>query len=254
MTPRKLLGFRFHHQNRVRRAGDDEIEIAFDHLVDHRVELVFAVDVADARAADRTHEGQARNRQGGGNRDHRDDVGIVLHVVADDGDDDLRLVLEALGKERTDRTVDQARNERFLFARTAFTLEEAARDLAGGVGLFLVVHGQRKEVEAGLGLPLADDGCEHGGLAIGREHGAIGLAGDLARLQDERATTPFNFFACDIKHIYFLFRAAAFFAFLPSSGGRRSFLPLTSRPDIYGASAREARYLRHASSPRDLKP
>jgi hypothetical protein len=32
---------------------------AFRHLVDMRVEDVFAVDVADARAADRAHEGNA---------------------------------------------------------------------------------------------------------------------------------------------------------------------------------------------------
>jgi hypothetical protein len=42
------------------------------------------------------------------------DVRIVLEVVLDDGDDDLRVVLVAVGEERTDRTVDQAGNQRFF--------------------------------------------------------------------------------------------------------------------------------------------
>ena len=46
----QLLGFRFHHQHGVGGAGDDEIELAFGHLVELRVEHVFVVDEADARA------------------------------------------------------------------------------------------------------------------------------------------------------------------------------------------------------------
>ncbi len=40
-----------------------------------------------------------------------------------------------------------------VLARTAFALEEAAGDLAGGEGLFLVVDGQREEVLARLAGP-----------------------------------------------------------------------------------------------------
>ena len=52
------------------------------HLLDGRIDLQFAVDIADARAADRAHEGNAGERQGGGGRDHRQDVGIVFKIVA----------------------------------------------------------------------------------------------------------------------------------------------------------------------------
>ena len=83
-----------------------------------------------------------------------DDVGIVLHVVREHGDDDLRLVLEAFDEQRPDRPVDEARGQRLLLGRTAFALEKAAGDLAGGVGLLLVVDGQREEVDAGLRAPL----------------------------------------------------------------------------------------------------
>ena len=94
-------------------------------------------------------ERQARQRQRRGGGDQADDVGIVLHVVRQHGDDDLRLVLEALDEQRPDRPVDQARGQRLLLGGAAFALEKAAGDLAGGVGLLLVVDGQREEVDAG---------------------------------------------------------------------------------------------------------
>ena len=118
-----------------------------------------------------------------------------------DGDDDLRVVLVAIGEERADRAVDQAGNQRFLFARTALALEIAARDLAGGIGLFLVVDGQRKEVEARLRLLHRNHGGEHHGLAVGGEHGAVGLARDLAGFEDERTAAPFDFHFVVIEHV-----------------------------------------------------
>ena len=68
----------------------------------------------------------------------------------ENGGDDLGLVAEALGEERADRAVDQARDERLVLARPAFALEVAAGDLARGEGLFLVVDGEREEVDARL--------------------------------------------------------------------------------------------------------
>lgn len=65
-------------------------------------------------------------------------------------DDDLDFVVEAFGKQRTQRTVDQARGEGFLFGGFAFAFEEPAGDLAGRVRLFDVIHGQGKEILASL--------------------------------------------------------------------------------------------------------
>ena len=78
--------------------------------------------------------------------------------------DDLHFVVEAFGKQRADRAVDQARGERFLLRRATFALEEAAGDLARGVGLLDVVDGQREEVLAGLGVLRGDDGGQHDGV------------------------------------------------------------------------------------------
>ncbi len=198
----KLLGLRFHHQHGVRRARDHEIERRLGHLVDHRVEHILAVDIADARGTDRPQEGNAGKGQRGGGGNQGQDVGIVFHVVRQHGGDDLRLVLEALGEQRTDRPVDQARGEGVLLGRTSLALEEAAGDLTRGEGLLLVVHGQREEVDADPLLLGGDDGGENGCLAIGGQHGAVGLAGDPASLQRQGAAAPFDFYGVFIKHVH----------------------------------------------------
>ena len=122
--------------------------VALAHLVDHRVEHELAVDDADAGSADRAQERQAGERQGRGSGHQADDVGIILHVVGEHGDDHLRLVLEAVHEQRPDRPVDQARGQRLLLGGATLALEKATGDLAGGVGLLLVVDGEREEIDA----------------------------------------------------------------------------------------------------------
>ena len=113
------------------------------------------------------------------------DVGLVLAVVGQDLRDHVDLVVEALGEQRTDRAVDQAAGQRFLFGRAALALEEAAGDAPGGGELFLVVDGQREEILALLDRLGGGDGAQHHGFAEGREHGAIGLAGNMAGFESE---------------------------------------------------------------------
>ena len=213
---RQFLCFRLDHQNGVARAGDDEVELGFSHLVDVRVELVLTADVADASTADRAHEGNAGKVSAAEVATIDTMSGIVFTIVLHDGDDNLGVVLVAVGEERADRAVDEAGNQGLLLARTAFTLEVAAGDLAGGVGLFLVVDGQRKEVETRLRLLGRNDGGEHDGLAIGCEHGAVSLTGDLAGLEDERAACPFDFHFVVIEHVL-SFLCGCFRAGLPAT-------------------------------------
>src|SRR5690606_17008452 len=141
--------------------------------------------------------------------DHGDDVGVVLHVVAQDGADDLRLVPEALGKQRPDRPVDEARRQRLLLARPRLALEEAARDLPGSEGLFLVVHRQREEVDALAGGFLGSRRAQDDGLAIGGEHGAIRLSGDASGLEGELSPTPVYFPTRYLEHAVVSFRTRA---------------------------------------------
>jgi hypothetical protein len=147
----QLVGLGLDHQHGGFGAGDDQVHLAVEQLRLARVQHVLAVDVAHAGGADRAVERDAGDRQRGAGADHRGDVGLHLGVQAQHVDDHLHFVEEAVREQRADRAVDQARGQRLELARAAFALEEAARDLAGGVGLLDVVDGQREEVLAGLG-------------------------------------------------------------------------------------------------------
>ena len=186
----QLLGFRFHHQHGVGSAGDDEVELGVDHLVEGRVEDELVIGEADAGCADRALERSARQGQRGRRGHQSDDVRVILHVVRQHGDDHLGFVAPAVDEQRTDRTVDQAGDQRLLLGRTALALEIAAGNAARGVGLFLVVDGQRQEIYAFARRLRRDDGGEHHGLAVGGDDGAVGLAGDLAGFELEWASAP----------------------------------------------------------------
>ena len=120
--------------------------------------------------------------------------------MAENGDDDLHFVPVAFREQRADRTVDQAGDQRLTLRGTALPLEIAAGNTAGREGLFLIVDGEREEVLTGLGVFGADDGGEHGRIAPGRHHGAVGLAGDLAGFEHELAAGPVEFFTMDFEH------------------------------------------------------
>ena len=186
----ELLGLRFHHQHAFAGAGDHEVEGGVRQVLLQRVQDIFALGIADAGGGDGAEEGDARDGQRRRGADQGDDIRIVLQVVAQHRADDLGLVAEAGREERADRAVDEAGGQHLLLGRPAFALEKAAGDLAGGEGLFLVVDGEREEVDPRLRLFLGHGGAEHDGLAIGGEHGAVGLAGDAARSRGRACARP----------------------------------------------------------------
>ena len=198
---REFLGLGLDHQHAFDGAGDDEIELGLFDLIGGRVEDVFAVLEANASGAHRAHEGNARNGQRRRGADHGDDIGVVLQIMAEGGADDLGFVAEAIGEQRTDRTVDQAADQGFLLGRPAFALEEAARNLAGGKCLFLIIDGEREKID-----PLArrlggGGGAKHHGFAIGDQHGAVGLTGDPTRLQGQLPAAPHDFLTINLEHL-----------------------------------------------------
>ena len=138
----------------------------------------------------------------------RDDVGVVLEVMRQHRADDLRLVAEAVGEERPDRAVDQARDQRLLLARPALALEEAAGNLARRERLFLVVDGQREEIDARARRLVRDRRAQHHRVAVRRQHGAVGLARDAPGLEDELAPAPHHFLTCNLKHVLPSFRTS----------------------------------------------
>ena len=201
----QLVGFRFDHQHGGLGAGDDEVQLRRRELGLGRVEHVLAVDVADARGADRAVERNAGQRERRRRADHRRNVGIDLGIDRHHRRDDLDLVVEAIGKQRPDRAVDEPAGQRLLLRRTAFALEEAAGDLARGVGLLLVVDGQREEVLAGLGLATGDRGDQHDGVVEAGHDGAAGLARDFAGFERQGVTAVGNRFL-DGVHVVLGFR------------------------------------------------
>ncbi len=170
------VGLGLDHQYRIFGAGNDEIEMGVSELRDSRVEDVVAVNVAHLGSADRPCKWHPRYRQRGRGADERRDVGIYVRVQGDHGCDHLHFVLEALWEERPDRSIDQAAGQRLFFARSAFTLEEATRDLARGVGLLLVIDGQREEIPSRIGRLATDGSDENGGFSHVDQHRAVCLA------------------------------------------------------------------------------
>ena len=92
---------------------------------------------------------------------------------------------QPLGKSgRMGRSVEPA-GEDFLFGGTAFALEVAAGEFAGGGGFFAVIHGQGEEVLAFLGLGGGDGGHDDDGFAELDGYGAVGLFGEFAGFNDD---------------------------------------------------------------------
>ncbi len=104
------------------------------------------------------------------------DVGGVHLVRAEHRGDDLRVLLEPVGEERTHRAVDEARREDLVVALAPLALEEAARNLSGGERLLDVLTGEGEEVEA-RPLVAGDGGDEDDALAVRDEDGAVSLLG-----------------------------------------------------------------------------
>ena len=92
---------------------------------------------------------------------------------------------------RMDRSIRPAGQD-LLVGGPAFALEEPARNLAGGVGLFPVLDGEREERKGG---DVGGDGyCgEHHRVAETDRGGACGLAGQPARLEDQGASGELGF-------------------------------------------------------------
>jgi hypothetical protein len=148
------------------------------------------LDVAHACSADRAAERNAGDRQRGAHADHGGDVGIDFRVERQRVDDHMHFVQEAFGEQRADRAVDQAAGQRFMFAGLGFALEEAAGNLARGIGLLDVVDRQREEILARLGRLGGDHGRQDHGAVDVDHHSAAGLTGDFARFHDDGLVAP----------------------------------------------------------------
>ena len=150
-----------------------------------RVGDELAVDAADAHGAERAGPRDVADHQRGGGADEREHIRVVLAIGAEHDALDLDFVEPALGEERADGAVDEAAGEDFLFGRAAFAFEVAAGELAGRSGFFAVIHGEREEFLACLGLGGGDGGDEDDGFAQLDGDGTVGLFGEFAGFNDD---------------------------------------------------------------------
>ncbi|MNF70368.1 hypothetical protein D3C84_522770 [compost metagenome] len=202
----QLLGFGFNHQHRVLGTGNHHVQARSLELFVVGVQQVAGLFVVGhASGADRAGEGNAGDGQGSRGTDHGGDVRIGLLVGGDHGADDLHFVEEAFREQRADRAINQARGQGFLLGRTAFTLEETTGDTAGSVGFFLVVHGQREEALARIGLLGADHGHQHGDVFVHGDQNCTGsLTGDAASLEGYGRLTELEFLDYRVHGVFLL--------------------------------------------------
>src|SRR5581483_10850368 len=98
-----------------------------------------------------------------------------------------------LGEQRAQRAVGESGGQRGRLARTALALDEPAGNLAGGVHLFLVVHGKRQEVHSLPRRAIADGGGQNDRLAVAGQHSAVGEPGDAPGFERDLAAAKLSF-------------------------------------------------------------
>ena len=92
------------------------------------VQHVLIVDVADARRADGTRKRNPEERDcSAGSADHRGNVRIDLGIDRHHRRDDLHLVVEAVGKQRPNRTIDEPARSASLFPKDALRAGRSRR-------------------------------------------------------------------------------------------------------------------------------
>ena len=202
----QLVRFGFDHQDRRFRPRDDEIELRCCELGLRRIQHIRAIDVADARRADRTAERNAGQCNGRRCTDQRRNVRIDFRIHRQHRCDDLHVVVETVRKERPQRPIDQPGRQRFLFARTAFTFEKPAGDFARGVSLFLIIDGQREKILTGFRLLRGDGRDQHDAIVETHDHGAASLSGDFARFDRQRMAAVGNRFFDGSLHSFLVMR------------------------------------------------
>ncbi len=165
-------------------ARHDQVQVAVQAQAgDGGVEEILAVLVADARRGDGPVEGRAGDGKCRRGADHRRHLRIDGWIQGLDCGDNLHLTAEAVGEQRPDRAVNEARGKDLVLARAPLAAEEAAWDAARGISFLLIVDSQWQEI-LDLGSALVDyHGHQDDGVVDINQDSAIRLAGDLARLQ-----------------------------------------------------------------------
>src|SRR5690606_19524124 len=134
-----LVTARLHHVDGVLRAGDNQMHVAFFHLLDGGIDHKLPVHPSDNHSADGAIKGNVGNGKGGGGAEHGRNLGRTVLIDGKNRRDHLHFIPESLREQRADRAVNQTAGENRLFAGTAFPLDESAGNLPDGVQPLLIV-------------------------------------------------------------------------------------------------------------------
>ena len=177
-----FLGRALEHERLLFHADVHQVEVALRHLRVGRVGDELAVDASDADRANGTSPWNVTDHQRGGRANHAENVRVVFPVGTEQNALHLDFVIPALGKKRTNGPVNHPAGQDFLFCRTAFPFEVTAGEPARRRRLLPVIHGERKELLAGLGAGGSDGGYDDDAFAELNRDGAVGLFGEFAGL------------------------------------------------------------------------
>ena len=189
---RKLIGFGFHHHHGVIGRGNDEVEVAFGNLRVGWVQDIFAVQVTHACCADGAHEWNARNGHCSRCSNKRQYIRLIFAIIAKNLCDSVDFVVETFWEQRTEWTVDQTRNQRFLFGRTTFTLKKATGNTAGCGIFFLIVNGEREKILTILHRLCGGNRAKHNSFAERCHNSAVSLTGNFARFECQGLSAPLD--------------------------------------------------------------
>src|ERR1039458_3786123 len=179
---RDLVGARLDHQDRLFGTRDDQVQVgALGQVLLGWVDDEVAVDLADSHRADRRREWDVGDHQGRRGTVQRQHVVRMDVVHRHRQRHELGLIAPALGEQRSNRTIDQARRERRLLPRAPFALEKRAGNLPGRVHALFDIHGERQKVN--IAEVAARRGTEDHRVARADDDGAGGLFGQLAGLE-----------------------------------------------------------------------
>ena len=192
----KLPGFRFHHQHRRAGPGHDQVQFRPLQVLKGGIQHIAALLVADPGRADRPVKRRAGERDCGRGADNRENIRVNGRIQGEHRGDDLDFVPEAFREQRAHGPVDQAAGQGFFFRWPPLALEEAARDLAGGIGLFLIIDREREKILSFPGLFSGHAGDQHDRIAHADHDRAGRLPGDPAGFQGDRVITKLKCF-CD---------------------------------------------------------
>ncbi len=188
----QLVRKSFDHRDFVIVAGNDQVEIALQHLGVRGEEHELAVDATDSHTRDwpakrRRANHQCRTRSCAAKR-----RGIVLAIRSQHVGLNLNLVLIALREEGAQRPISDAGGQNLTGRRAAFTLEEAAGKSSCCSEPLAIIDLQWEEVDSRTRRTELSRHKQHR-FAVLQKHSSAGLLCDFTGREPHDAAGDFPF-------------------------------------------------------------